>query len=76
MDGDARRALRDRRLADLGNITYDRIEVAPFAVDRVGLTFGLVYREPDEAGDVEAVEVLPGNYMAFFEPWDDGAYDT
>jgi hypothetical protein len=23
-----------------------------------------------------AVEVQPGNYMAFFEPWDSGDYDT
>ena len=23
-----------------------------------------------------AVEMMPGNYMAFFEPWDSGEYDT
>jgi len=23
-----------------------------------------------------AVELQPGNYMAFFEPWDSGDYDT
>jgi hypothetical protein len=26
--------------------------------------------------DCCAVEVQPGNYMAFFEPWDSGDYDT
>lgn len=24
----------------------------------------------------ESVELLPGNYMAFFKPWDSGGYDT
>jgi hypothetical protein len=50
--------------------------VAPFAVERFGTTFGLVLRVPDEDGDRWAVEAQPGNYMAFFEPWDSGVYDT
>jgi hypothetical protein len=76
MDADARRALRDQRLTDLGQVTYDRIVVAPFEVERFGLTFGLVYRKLGDDEDVAAVEAMPGNYMAFFEPWDDGGYDT
>jgi len=76
MDHDAHQALRDQRIADLGDVTHARIEVAPFAVDRFGLTFGFIYRAPKDDEDVAAVEVLPGNYMAFFEPWDDGDYDT
>ena len=70
------RALYDQRLKELGNVTLERIEVEPFAVQRFGTTFGLVVRQPEEEGDPWAVEAQPGNYMAFFEPWDSGEYDT
>lgn len=63
-------------LATLGKVNLDRIEVAPFKIERFGTEFGLVLREPEEENDVWAVEVQPGNYMAFFEPWDSGEYDT
>jgi len=63
-------------LASLGVVSFDRIVVAPFKVDRLGTAFGLILREPEEEGDVWAVEMQPGNYMAFFEPWDSGDYDT
>jgi hypothetical protein len=45
-------------------------------VERFGTTFGLVLRQPEDEDDPWAVEVMPGNYMAFFEPWDSGDYDT
>ena len=35
-----------------------------------------VEESPEDADDPWAVEVQPGNYMAFFEPWDSGEYDT
>ncbi|MCU1676163.1 MAG: hypothetical protein JWM93_921 [Frankiales bacterium] len=57
-------------------MTFERIEVAPFAIERFGTTFGLVLREPKDEDEVWAVEVQPGNYMAFFEPWDGGDYDA
>lgn len=76
MDRRLRKDTYQRRLDELGPVTFERIEVAPFAVERFGLTFGLVVRTPEDAGDVWAVEVQPGNYMAFFEPWDSGDYDT
>ena len=62
--------------ASLGKVTLDRIEVSPFKIGRFATEFGLVLREPEEEDDVWAVEVQPGNYMAFFEPWDSGEYDT
>lgn len=65
-----------QHLQELGNVTFERIEVAPFAVERLGVTFGLVLRKPEDEDDPWAVEVQPGNYMAFFEPWDSGDYDT
>ncbi len=73
---EARRARFEMQLKSLGEVSFERIEVAPFAVDRFGTTFGLVLRAPEEEDDPYAVEVQPGNYMAFFEPWDSGNYDT
>jgi hypothetical protein len=76
MDKDRRVKLRDQWLAELGDISYERIEVAPFSIKRFGTEFGLIVREPEDEEDVWAVEMQPGNYMAFFEPWDSGEYDT
>lgn len=76
MNREDRRKLCERRLEELGEHTFERIEVAPFAVERFGTVFGLVLREPEEEGDPWAVEAQPGNYMAFFEPWNSGGYDT
>ena len=66
----------NQRLSELGDVTFDRIEIKPFTVERFGTTFGLVVREPEDGDDVWAVELLPGNTMAFFKPWDSGEYDT
>lgn len=68
--------LFEQRLAELGSVQYGRIRVAPFSVSRFGSEFGLVPQAPEEDEDVWAVEAHPGNYMAFFEPWDSGDYDT
>jgi len=76
VDDDARRSVYERRLAGLGEATFDRIEVKPFAVEKFGRQFGLIPREPEDEDDPWAVEMMPGNYMAFFEPWDSGEYDT
>ncbi len=72
----ARRALYEERLAELGDVDFARIEVAPFSVEYDGIRFGLVPRAPEEPGDSWWVELQPGNYMAFHEPWDSGEYDT
>lgn len=76
LDLDAAKRLYAQRLAELGLGSYERIEVQPFQVERFGTTFGLVLRVPEEEEDVWAVELQPGNYMAFFEPFDSGDYDT
>ena len=76
LDDAKRRACFDSRLQELGEVTFERIEVKPFVVERFGTPFGLVPREPEDEDDVWAVEMQPGNYMAFFEPWDSGEYDT
>jgi len=42
MDRQRRRSRYEGLLKELGAVTYDRIEVAPFAVERFGTTFGLL----------------------------------
>jgi hypothetical protein len=76
MDESLRVRLRDKRLKDLGEISYGRIEIAPFSVHRFGIEFGLIVRAPEDDEDLLTVTMEPGNYMAFFEPWDSGEYDT
>lgn len=70
------RALVDQRVSELGPIVYCRIEVQPFAIERFETTFGLAPRPPEDEDDNWWVEMQPGNYMAFHEPWDSGEYDT
>lgn len=64
------------RLEELGEVEFCRIEVKPFSINKFGVDFGLITREPEDDEDEWAVELIPGNYMAFFEPWDSGEYDT
>ena len=75
-DAERARGLFEQRVGELGPLEYGRIEVQPFEVERFGTKFGLIPRPPEEDGDEWAVEIQPGNYMAFFEPWDSGDYDT
>ncbi|MBC7882268.1 MAG: hypothetical protein H7Y37_13155 [Anaerolineae bacterium] len=76
MDEEVARSIYEKRLKDLGNVSFERIEIAPFYIERFGSIFGLVLRELEEEDDPLVVEVQPGNYMAFSEPWDSGEYDT
>ncbi len=76
MDKDKASKLYEQRLKELGEVQFSRIEVAPFSVERFGTKFGLIVRQQEDEEDVWAVEMQPGNYMAFFEPWDSGEYDT
>lgn len=76
VDPVAIRAAYDGRLRELGDVTFTRIEVEPFALERFGTTFGLVPRPPEDDGDPWWVTLEPGDYMAFTEPWDSGDYDT
>lgn len=76
MDPAARQSAHDARLAELGEVNYQPIEVAPFSVTVHGSEIGLIPRAPEDEDDQWWVELLPGNYMAFVEPWDSGEYDT
>ncbi|MFD0599633.1 hypothetical protein ACFQZ4_51000 [Catellatospora coxensis] len=76
MDELARRRVYEARLAGLGEVSFERIEVAPFCVERFGVEFGLIPEEPENEDDTWWVAMEPGDYMAFGEPWDSGEYDT
>jgi hypothetical protein len=76
LDQQHAQAVFEGRLAELGTVDYCRIEVQPFEVERFGTAFGLIPRPPEEEDDDWWVEVQPGNYMAFHEPWASGEYDT
>jgi hypothetical protein len=64
------------KLVCLGEVVLTRIEIQPFSVQRFDTQFGLIVRARDDVNDPCVVQVQPGNYMAFFEPWDSGQYDT
>lgn len=68
-------ALIKSRLAELGAITFDDIKVAPFRLERFDTQFGLIAIAPVDDRSNWSVIAEPGNYMAFYPPWD-GDYDT
>ena len=76
MDSESRRAMCEKRIDDLGPIKRQRIEIEPFSVTRFDTEFGLIASPPEDEDDIWRVEMQPGNFMAFFEPWDSGEYDT
>jgi hypothetical protein len=76
IDRVARKRTYEERLESLGEVSYQRIEVAPFRTEHFGVEFGLIPREPEEEDDDWWVILEPGDYMAFHEPWDSGEYDT
>lgn len=67
--------LRKKRIKELGELEFCNIKVAPFSIERYGVEFGFIPRPPDDEDDDWWVILVPGDYMAFTEPWD-GEYDT
>jgi hypothetical protein len=66
-----------RRLAELGTVSLEPIDIVPFELHRFGTRFGFIPQPPNQDDDhpVWTVSVEPGDYMAFYPPWD-GRYDT
>ncbi len=75
VDEAAARALFVKRFAELGEASFGPVEVAPFEVERFGISFGLIPQPPEEEDEDWCVIAEPGNVMAFYPPWD-GDYDT
>ena len=76
LDENQAHALHQRMLESLGPVKLRRIKVAPFKVERFGVEFGFIPQPPEDPDDDWSVIVEPGNYMAFFPPWNSGEYDT
>lgn len=72
----AARARQTTLLAALGDVTHCTITVAPFQVERFGVTFGFIPQPPEEPDEDWCVTVEPGDYMCFWPPWTSGDYDT
>ena len=75
VDEDHAASLLESWLSELGKVSFCNIKVAPFRLERFGIEFGLIPREPVDEDDHWWVTVEPGDYMAFYPPWD-GDYDT
>ena len=73
LDSAARKAALAKHLEGLGAYELEEISVAPFSDDAFGTKFGFIPRAYE--GTV-SVNLMPGDSMAFYEPWDSGEYDT
>ena len=62
-------------LDEIADGEFTDIEIAPFEIERFGTKFGFIPRPLEDEEDEWGIEFHPGNYMAFFAPWD-GDYDT
>ena len=65
----------NRRLSELGDFRFGDIEIRPFEIRRFDTRFGFIAMGPEEEGEDWRVEFHPGNFMAFYPPWE-GDYDT
>lgn len=77
LDRDIAKARYDEILNSIDDPTFCDINIEPFSVVKFGVEFGLIPVKSEylEEGEEAPLEVQPGNYMAFFPPWD-GYYDT
>lgn len=61
------------RLAELGKYVLEPIDVAPFSVEVDDVTFGWV---GEEFEGTYSIHIEPGDFIAYYEPWDGLEYDT
>ena len=72
---DTHRNRKAQLLEGFGEVRFCDICVAPFQIERFGVVFGLVANAPEEHCKTWWVSAEPGDYMAFYPPWN-GDYDT
>jgi hypothetical protein len=65
--------LVEARLAELGDYALEPIVVEPFTRKVDGVVFG--WRVVEDAGSFY-VNIEPGDFIAYYEPWDGLEYDT
>ncbi|MGW1341051.1 hypothetical protein ACWCOV_08360 [Kribbella sp. NPDC002412] len=61
------------RLAELGKYVLEPIDVEPFTREIEGVTFGWVV---DQFEGEYSINIEPGDFIAYYEPWDGLGYDT
>lgn len=66
--------LLDARLAELGEYVLEPIEVEPFTHNVDGVTFGWNLDQYEDG--TYFISVMPGDFIAYYEPWDGLGYDT
>jgi hypothetical protein len=69
----ARKDALQRWILSLGDYALEEIAVAPFVTEVDGVTFGFV---PQDIEGTMQIHVEPGNFIAYYEPWDGEEYDT
>ena len=74
-DDDRVSMLQKELLEEIGDTKFCDIKVSPFEHEWNGVTFGLITQAPEEDDEEWNVIAEPGNYMAFYPPWD-GDFDT
>lgn len=62
------------RLAELGDYVLEEIEVEPFIEQVDGVDFG--WRLGQYDGGDYFINIEPGNFIAYYDPWDGLEYDT
>ena len=61
------------RLAELGDYKLEPIEVAPFVRSVDGVRFGWQFRTFE---GTSSINIEPGDFIAYYAPWDGLDYDT
>ena len=67
-------ALVSARLSELGDYVLEPITVEPFTERVDGVTFGWKVGQYEDGSYYLNIE--PGNFIAYYEPWDGLEYDT
>lgn len=75
VDEEGAKSLIQSRLDELVGAKFQRIKIAPFETQQYGVTFGFIPQQLEEDDEDLVIEFHPGNYMAFYPPWE-GDYDT
>jgi hypothetical protein len=76
LDKALRKQICQRRLEELGEVSFREVGIRPFLIEREGIAFGLIPRPPADSDEEWSATIEPGNYMSFSPPWDHGRYDT
>lgn len=66
--------LVEARLAELGEYVLEPITVEPFTREVDGVTFG--WKVDGSGSGAYSINIEPGDFIAYYAPWDGLEYDT